>query len=512
MANPIAIVDLFSGPGGLGEGFSALLNSSGHKVYQIAVSIEKEASAHRTLRLRAFLRRFSNVPIEYYMWLSGKMSEPDWKKLYPVEWKAAENEALCLELGKEETAHILNKRIQDLRAVHGGKTLLIGGPPCQAYSLVGRSRNVGIKNYQADLDHRNFLYDEYVKVLIALEPAAFVMENVKGILSATGKGNAIFSQIVADLEAAGGDKNYELFALSAPKSKQLNAQSKPQDFIVRAEDHGIPQSRHRIIIVGIRRDLLNKLPEYLLPRLITNRKTVTVGSVIGSMPRVRSGLSRSDNYADWKSAIANAFVLLGACLDDLPISKKMLLQNELNTAKNEFQTQDALERQGHNYTEMPNCCPADLAKWIHDPYLERLSQNETRGHMPSDLARYLFAACYGKAFGISPKASDFPFALAPNHRNWASGKFDDRFRVQLNKRPSSTITSHISKDGHYFIHPDPLQCRSLTVREAARLQTFPDNYAFLGNRTEQYVQVGNAVPPFLAYQIAKALYPVFDYL
>ena len=131
--------------------------------------------------------------------------------------------------------------------------------------------------------------------------------------------------------------------------------------------------------------------------------------------------------------------------------------------------------------------------------------------MADDLARYLFASAFGCAFRRSPKSYDFPDALAPNHANWYTGSFDDRYRVQVAESPCTTITSHIAKDGHYFIHHDPGQCRSLTVREVARLQTFPDNYFFHGSRTQQYIQVGNAVPPYLAYQIARTLWNILDH-
>ena len=147
--------------------------------------------------------------------------------------------------------------------------------------------------------------------------------------------------------------------------------------------------------------------------------------------------------------------------------------------------------------------------WFLDDRIGGVLNHASRPHMASDLRRYLFAAAYAKAFGRSPELKDFPKGLLPAHRNVsAPGKeayFDDRFRVQVANRPATTITCHIAKDGHYYIHYDASQCRGLTVREAARVQTFPDNYFFCGTRTAQYKQVGNAVPPLLARQIAQVV-------
>jgi len=149
--------------------------------------------------------------------------------------------------------------------------------------------------------------------------------------------------------------------------------------------------------------------------------------------------------------------------------------------------------------------------WFYNTKLNGHHCNhEPRTHMRSDFLRYFFVCCYGKANKTSPRLKDFPEVLLPAHKNIDTDKFVDRFKVQLEDEPSTTITCHISKDGHYYIHPDPRQCRSLTVREAARLQTFPDDYFFCGNRTQQYHQVGNAVPPLLARDIAGVVYQILQ--
>ncbi len=513
MTKTIGIVDLFSGPGGLAEGFASYKDNEGNAPFQINISIEKEPSAHSTLLLRTFIRKFNGLfPDEYYRFLNGELAaEPDWKKLYPEQWAEAVDEARCMELGNPETTQFLDRRLEEIRSTYGRNTMVIGGPPCQAYSLVGRARNAGILDYAADQDHRHFLYKEYVAVLQKLEPAVFVMENVKGMLSSAVKGDRLFLQVMEDLKAAAGENSYALYALSPrssgfAKSKVL----KPSDFIVYSENHGIPQTRHRVIIVGLRKDIADKFISEIPFAMKALEKKTTVHEVIGGVPKLRSGLSKKeDNDSAWLLAVKDAVSKVKSVISLYPAEGYEKIYSLLNSCEKTLTPENIFPRKGKKSAGyMLNSCPKSLADWLADEKVAVLPNHETRSHMESDLARYMFVSLFGKAFGRSPKASEFPEELAPNHKNWSTGKFADRFRVQIEDQPSTTITSHISKDGHYFIHYDPVQCRSLTVREAARLQTFPDNYYFKGNRTQQYVQVGNAVPPYLAKQIAEVLWPV----
>ncbi len=501
------VVDLFAGPGGLAEGFSALRDGGGNRVFEIALSVEKEASAFTTLRLRSFFRQFGGqAPDAYYDFLAGHLTREELTRWYPEEWAAACVETMQLELGTEEAEAIIDPILDALREDVGDRTVLVGGPPCQAYSLVGRARNRGNSSYVASEDSRHFLYREYIRILQKLRPAAFVMENVKGLLSAKVDGERIFHKVLGDLRSAGGGPDtYRIFPLS-PVPGPLG-----QEHLIHAEKHGIPQARHRVILFGIRTDLAGDLGGLALAGRVLDAAPVrtTLADVLADMPPLRSGLSKEeDTPSAWQRTVVDAFrnAAEAAFTEECHLQDQVAMK--LCEHARALEALDCLPpRQSGKLASVRD--PV-LSEWLVDPRLRFLPNHQSRSHMPADLARYAFAATFTSVHGTAPGAADFPAGLAPEHRNWKSGHFSDRFRVQAWGLPSSTVTSHISKDGHYFIHPDPRQCRSLTVREAARLQTFPDNYFFEGNRTQQYVQVGNAVPPLLAHQIAEVVSRALD--
>lgn len=496
---PIPVVDIFAGPGGLGEGFSAFAPSrSSGSPFRIGISAEMETNAAKTLRLRAFYRQFANghAPMSYYEYVAGIRDTP-WTEKTKAEWDKAGEEARQLTLGNEEHDKILHARIKKLTKTDE-PWVLIGGPPCQAYSLVGRSRNVGIAGYKAEEDHRHYLYHHYLKILHEFRPAVFVMENVKGILSSKVSGELMFPKILDDLTRAGGKngEKYRIIPLAVPPD-DFKAKDAGREFVLRAENLGVPQARHRVILLGVcegidltRGSFIHALKE-----------KYSVSDVIAGLPALRSGVTDTD-FECWSEFARDVLQSAADTTDDEKV--RTALHRHASSLKS---TDPGQGGRWMPKTATSDNVPEHLRTWLVDTRLNGILNHSVRQHMRSDLTRYGFAAAYAKQHGHSPRGADeFPEALYPDHKNWKSGKFVDRFKVQISGSPSSTVTSHLSKDGHYFIHPDAKQLRSLSVREAARLQTFPDNYFFEGSRNAQFKQVGNAVPPWMAQQIAKVVY------
>jgi len=517
----IPVIDLFAGPGGLGEGFASRLDRQHHRIYKIALSIEMDSSARATLRLRSFFRQFEpgQAPHDYYEVLRGKLSPDECYKKHPMQAAASDAEAWQAELGKTNPAEI-DRRIR--KALDGEENwILIGGPPCQAYSLVGRARVINVDREKYEKDGRHTLYEEYLRILRVHRPPIFVMENVKGILSSKLKGKFIVDKILSDLESplgvdaeprdTQGPFGYRLFPF-ADYSETLpftDAERLPSDYIIRSEVHGIPQARHRFIVLGVREDI-----KWEPAKLHNLKKQITVWKAIGDLPRVRSRLSgkgctkkENDTQGIWGAAVRE---ILEQHLDGrngvwFDVQEKIL--TSLEGLRNVGSGGEFVRHSKH---------PKWQRQWFWDARIKGVCNHESRRHRKDDLWRYMFASCFAAVRRKSPTLLDFPAQLLPDHKNVESlakedgdVAFADRFRVQLKHKYSTTVTSHIAKDGHYFIHYDPTQCRSLTVREAARLQTFPDNYFFLGNKTDQYKQVGNAVPPLLASKLARIVADYF---
>ena len=492
----IPIIDLFAGPGGLGEGFATARDRKGRKTFNIGVSIEKDPIAHATLSLRAAFRHLVTPSAKqlYYDFIQGhiKLEEFTEHKSTSEALRIATKEARQATLGKTHAATI-DQWIKTAIAKRND-WVLIGGPPCQAYSVAGRARRTNDESFEQDEKH--FLYREYLRIIRRFEPAVFVMENVKGMLSSKHSGSLIFELIMSELSRPKIGLDYEIRSFVCHPS--INGHL-PSDFVIKSEQYGIPQTRHRVILLGIRRDYASRQHD-----LLKIQDEVKLGEMLADMPKIRGRVSKHDGFEAWHSALKETTKQFKRWKspDRMAIEELIVKSAELA-----LQFSAANQITAANRRTTVKQMPASLEAWIREAPPPSICQHESRSHMISDLQRYAFASSFAIISRRSPKLKDFPPLLLPKHKNVNDKNVPntDRFRVQLNNKPCGTVVSHIAKDGHHFIHPDPSQCRSLTVREAARLQTFPDNYFFMGGRTQQFAQVGNAVPPFLAKQLGEII-------
>jgi len=433
------IIDLFSGGGGLTEGFL-------REGFNIVAHVEKDRWACETLKTRicyhSLLRKKDLDLYKSYLENAEDYRSIDKNRKiifdkYPDLKEKLDREVLNYTFGnpdedKEATSiEDIIKKIEESKKYNKAKNidLIIGGPPCQAYSLVGR----GVMKQKVDNDKRNYLFRYYKKIVNHFKPKAFVFENVPGML--TAKKGEIFDAIVQEFKEIG----YTLLS---------GVNQNPVDNIINVSNMNIPQNRKRIILFGFQTDLKYKYPDILKYKY--DFESNDTKAAIFDLPKLHSGEGKYGEKLDYS-------------INDIKnLSEFQKLMRETSFGVFNHQARQHHER--------------DLA--IYKLAIEKISNGE--------IMRY----------------TDIPQQYK-THKN--ENSFLDRFKVHWWNNTPHTILAHLSKDGHYNIHPDIDQCRSLTVREAARIQTFPDNYIFEGPRTAQYTQVGNAVPPLLAEAIAKAV-------
>lgn len=413
-------IDLFAGAGGLSEGFI-------REGFEPIAHVELNEAACYTLKTRTvyhYLRSHNRCDI-YESYLKGEISR---KELYASVPSDVLSSIINLPIGADYNP-LIHKTIE--KQLNGKKVdLIIGGPPCQAYSLVGRARSKdGMKG-----DARNYLYVHYAKFLEKYDPQLFVFENVIGLKSA-GKG--IYLQ---NMENLFFKKGY-LMKL----------------FTVEANNFGVLQNRKRVIIIGWKEELSLEIPDLESIKNVANCK---VNNLLNDLPKIQAG-EGSDKNLKYKSLKVNAYL------------SQTAIRNE-----------------------------DDI-----------LTQHIARPHTIQDKEIYRIAVEKWNAGHERLNYNDLPERLK-THQNRES--FCDRFKVVASDAiHSQTVVAHIAKDGHYYIHPDIEQNRSISIREAARLQSFPDNYYFEGvkehmNRTPAFKQIGNAVPPLMAWEIAKYVKKILE--
>ena len=414
--NGLSYIDLFAGAGGLSEGFI----QSG---YRPIAHVEMNEHAAKTIETRIayyYLKENDNLD-SYYQYERNEISREQLLELIP-------DEELKTVINKEMSESTIKGIFQTIDTIIAEKEIeqvdvIIGGPPCQAYSLVGRAQSSHML-VPMEEDPRNELYKMYVQFLNKYKPRMFVFENVAGIK--TARGGQAFKNLQKYMRKVGYEIDYH----------ELNA-----------HDFGVLQSRKRVIIVG-----WLKGTGYEYPSFETIHSDAEVWDLLKDLPALTPGESAKEHT-----------------MSDMRRLKKYVKENEIRVK-------------------------ADV-----------LTGHIARPHTAQDIEIYkrTIDLWFENSKHERLKYDDLPDELK-THRNRTS--FVDRFKVvEGDMDYCHTILAHLSKDGHYFIHPDIEQHRSITVREAARIQSFPDSYFFEGPRTSQFVQVGNAVPPMMAKVIADKI-------
>ncbi|MDD2324177.1 MAG: DNA (cytosine-5-)-methyltransferase [Clostridia bacterium] len=408
-------IDLFSGAGGLSEGFI-------RAGFKPIAHVEIDKAACNTLITRAayhYLKKTNNIK-PYFDYIQNKITRKEFYSLIPDREKES---VINLSIGDENNKTIFNK----INSLIGNESIdfIIGGPPCQAYSVVGRSRDEN----RMQGDSRNYLFKEYAKFLEYYQPQYFVFENVIGLLSAKTKEGDSYLQMMLDLfEKKGYHTEYK---------------------VLEARSFGVLQNRRRVILIGKKNGEKGFYPEFKNVGI-----NVTVSEIFKDLPEISAG--SGDFYKTSYKPYNGSYLFESQIRNGLDFTTQHIARPHTEQDKNIYKLAVKKWRNGHqrlNYNDIP-------AEW-------------------------------------------------QTHKNKKS--FVDRFKVVADDLPySQTIVAHICKDGHYYIHPDIKQNRSLTPREAARLQTFPDDFYFEGvsekpSRTAAFKQIGNAVPPLMAEAIAKKL-------
>lgn len=411
-------IDLFAGAGGLSEGFTkAGFNPIAH--------VEMDINACLTLRTRIayhYLKSQNQLGI-YYSYLKQEISRDELYNRVPPDLLKSVIQTEISDLSINSIFNRIDKFLSDRRV-----NLIVGGPPCQAYSLVGRSKINSLDNQNVITDVRYELYKQYGRFLQKYQPEYFVFENVIGIMSAEKR--QLIPRIQQYFEKECGYK--------------INLR------VVKAYDHGVLQRRLRVIIVGRKGNAALPYPDF----------------------------KRVKRQEDW--SVMNSLL---ADLEPLRAGEQKHVSKYVTPEPNDYQEAIGIRNE-----------------------IDFVTQHITRPHNERDLKIYKLAIEKWKQ-GQRLKYNDVPEELR-THKNLTA--FLDRYKVVDPNGLSHTVVAHLSKDGHYYIYPDEHNPRSLSVREAARIQSFPDDYYFEGGKGAAFRQIGNAVPPQLAFVIAEKMKELFS--